>query len=113
MASYLQMHPPLVFLMIMFAIRGANAACYYPDGTEQINGNPAPCDGTNGTASMCCDLVNTTRASPCTADGLCIPYDNIELWRGPCTDRSWKDPACLRLCIDGIGKKELLEGVVP
>ena len=104
MASCLPMDPTLVFLVIMFAIRGANTACYYPNGTEKTDGDQAPCNGTDGIASMCCNLVNTTTAGHCTADGLCIPYSNDQLWRGPCTDRTWKDPACLPLCIDGIGK---------
>ena len=104
MASCPQMDPTLIFLMIIFAIREANAACYYPNGTEQVSGDQAPCDSTDRTASMCCNLVNTTTAGHCTADGLCIPYKNDQLFRGPCTDRTWKDPACLPLCVDGISE---------
>lgn len=98
------MGPSQVFLVCMFAIRGANAACYFPNGTEHDGGGQAPCDSTRGIASMCCNLENTTTAGHCRTDGLCIPYNNAQLFRGPCTDPTWKDPACLPLCIDGTGK---------
>ncbi|KAG7005759.1 hypothetical protein G7Y79_00018g045660 [Physcia stellaris] len=82
--------------MSSYVIPRSSAACYFPNGTAKDNGTDRPCNASPGVQSMCCNLRN------CRSDGLCIPYDNGHLWRGPCTDPTWKDPACLQLCVEGL-----------
>ena len=36
-----------------------------------------------------------------------MAYNNYFLWRGTCTDPTWKDPACLHICTTGTGKENL------
>ena len=57
---------------------------------------------------MCCMLQNSQTPETCTADGLCRTYDNTVLARGTCTDPTWKDPACLDLCLSGESKNPCL-----
>lgn len=88
-----------------------SATCYYPNGTADSTGQQAPCN-TSG-HSMCCLLANVTasNADTCRSDGLCVPFDNSVLYRDLCTDPTWKDPACLDLCLTGLGTlSRLLEG---
>lgn len=103
-SSYPTMAPSHILIIYMFTVLGINAACYFPNRTEHDGGDKFPCDSTNGVESMCCNLRNTTKAGSCRSDGLCMPSDNSQLWRGPCTDRTWKDLACLPLCIEGEGE---------
>ncbi|CAL8583419.1 hypothetical protein XPA_009043 [Xanthoria parietina] len=78
-------------------------SCYFPNGTsaDVIDGKriQQPCN--EGVQSMCCMLQNSQTPETCTADGLCRTYDNTVLARGTCTDPTWKDPACLDLCLSG------------
>ena len=79
-----------------------SATCYWPNGTAHGDG-AKPCKATG--QSMCCDIdpavVDPAHADTCRSDGLCIPSDNSGVWRGLCTDPTWKDPACLDLCTSG------------
>ena len=56
---------------------------------------------------MCCATNTSTipleNIDTCNSDGLCIPDDNNGVWRKLCTDPTWKDPACVKLCITGDG----------
>ncbi|KAI4271012.1 MAG: hypothetical protein LQ337_006308 [Flavoplaca oasis] len=54
---------------------------------------------------MCCYLEGTSTPDTCTPDGLCLPFDNIHLWRDTCTDPTWQDPACLNICTRGQSKQ--------
>jgi hypothetical protein len=97
-----------VFLALcMYFILGIDATCYFPNGTAQSSGDQYPCNTASGVESMCCNIGNTSTPGRCNQDGLCIPYNNGHLWRGTCTDPTWKDPACLHVCTVGQGKKLL------
>lgn len=79
------------------------ASCYLPNGTDSNNGLPVdlyrPCDRSNE-HSMCC---RTQDRDPCRNDGLCFDARNNDIWRGSCTDPTWESPACIKLCVKGIG----------
>ena len=88
--------------------RSAHASCYYPDGTEMIarpyGKQYAPCNPSNE-HSMCCGLSREVPAPDlCQSDGLCFAPWNQRVWRDGCTDPTWRSPACIKLCIAGIGK---------
>lgn len=78
------------------------ASCYFPNGTDRNIGLSSElyqaCDG-GGKHSMCCQR-NHDR---CRSDGLCVNSQNNEIWRESCTDPTWRSPACVRLCVMGIG----------
>jgi hypothetical protein len=86
--------------------------CYYPDGTAHV-ADYQPCH--TGRVSMCCATNRTgPGANICRSDDLCIetgtttnPGTN-HVWREGCTDPSWTDPACLKLCVSGLGKLLLM-----
>ncbi|CAI4213252.1 unnamed protein product [Parascedosporium putredinis] len=46
-------------------------------------------------ASMCC---NVGTGDVCRDNGLCFNPSVEHLWRESCTDPTWKDPACVKLC---------------
>ena len=97
-----------VFVVCAYLLLGIEAIdCYYPSGQVYTGGDSGPCNNTSGVQSMCCRLRNTTTPDYCNKDALCIPYTNDFPWRGTCTDPTWKDPACIHLCMDGQGKRLL------
>lgn len=49
---------------------------------------------------MCC-LLDSPTPNTCNPDGLCIPYKNGFIYRDTCTDPTWEDPACLKICTTG------------
>ncbi|KAH6661986.1 hypothetical protein B0J14DRAFT_663067 [Halenospora varia] len=69
--------------------------CYYPDGSEAIKTNLGPtmlaCDP-SAKQSSCCAYGDN-----CMANGLCLS-SLLFFYRGACTDRTWKDSACLQEC---------------
>lgn len=71
--------------------------CYWPNGVE-IEDSP-PCDLNSSGHSACC-LPNAV----CLSNGLCWQQDlwNNRLARFGCTDPTWQDNACPRICNDGI-----------
>lgn len=80
-----------------------SATCYAPDGTAAASGAYLPCNyGAGVSASMCCASNGDMRSrrDTCTAGGLCLATDG-STQRGYCTDPTWKNPACLSLCVDG------------
>lgn len=74
------------------------ADCYFPNGL--LNELYQPCDRSNE-HSMCC---GTRELDRCRNDGLCFDAPNNDIWRGSCTDPTWKSPACIKLCVEGTGK---------
>ncbi|KAI4232568.1 MAG: hypothetical protein L6R40_007354 [Gallowayella cf. fulva] len=94
--------PFLVIACILCRVSGQK--CYFPNGTAARTGSQTPCNKTTGAESMCCHSENIDLPDRCRADGLCIPSDNEFLWRNGCTDPTWKDPACLNICVDGLGE---------
>ena len=91
----------LALLSLLLPLAAAQN-CYYPNGTDANAGYSSPryvaCNA-KATASMCCDIRDT-----CVSDGLCYSgwYDG-NTWRDFCTDKSWQDPACTKLCVNGTG----------
>ncbi|KAL8887420.1 MAG: hypothetical protein Q9215_004998 [Flavoplaca cf. flavocitrina] len=81
------------------------ASCYFPNGTSAdiLDGLPLmqPCNETPGVQSMCCMTQTTEGFESCNADNLCVNDENTVLARGTCTDPTWRDPACLNLCMSG------------
>ncbi len=103
----MQPHRTINFFRVLVlgacVILETNAVCYHPNGAEHLSEREVPCNSAKGVHSMCRDLVETTKPGRCRSDGLCVPYGNELVWRGGCTDRTWKDPACISLCVDGVG----------
>ena len=89
-------------------------SCYTPAGrninTDIYNVTDlslyAPCN-TTAPFSMCC-AIGPDRGGPdtCLENGLChnAYYGNKDqTWRESCTDPTWKDPACIKLFLNGTG----------
>lgn len=96
----------LLFILGLLATSAMAQTCYNPDGTAN-GADYQPCN--SGKVSMCCatNRANRTDLNICRSDGLCLesgtstyPGKNI-IWREGCTDPTWKDPACLQLCVQG------------
>ncbi|KAL8733042.1 MAG: hypothetical protein Q9181_003748 [Wetmoreana brouardii] len=87
-------------------LAASNPACYFPNGTQAISNVDSmpylPC--TNRQQSMCC---RTNSTDSCTSDGLCESRWDGNLWRDYCTDPTWQDPACVKLC---LGKRNGVDG---
>jgi hypothetical protein len=76
--------------------------CYAPNGTA-ITTDPC-CDGIyspcNGTG-MCCALGRPVyHPNTCLGNGLCEDVATGWIWRESCTDPTWQDPRCLKLCME-------------
>lgn len=98
----------LGILFALFSLR-VSAACFYPNGAADNTGKYAPCK-TSG-QSMCCATNEIAGSSDtCSSDGFCIPPDNNGIWRGLCTDQTWKDLACINPCTTGTGVPSHLRG---
>ncbi|KAM3087452.1 hypothetical protein ACMFMG_001539 [Clarireedia jacksonii] len=73
----------------------ASSTCWYPDG---ITAEPAhvPCNQTISGASACCDPNDS-----CTTSGMCLGASGW-VYRGSCTDSSWKSGNCANQFTDCI-----------
>jgi hypothetical protein len=79
-------------LIWLLASSGAVATnCYAPSGLEVAIWSPCPGQNTE----MCCALGN---GDTCTSDGLCLNPNGLK-YRDGCTDPTWQDPGCTRLCM--------------
>jgi hypothetical protein len=82
--------------------------CYSPNGTPLSKVFPdtyeqyVPCSSSG--YSMCCATNRTSGADSCLPNGLCVTFGSGNFWRESCTDKTWKSPACVRLCTDDNGK---------
>src|SRR5436190_17864555 len=96
------MAPPWFLRSLLALVIGASAQlCYKPDGTLQ-DARYAPC--TAGHFSMCCRTNTTLSPDTCRPDGLCqSSIVRSWVWRESCTDREWKAPECLQLCVGERG----------
>ena len=92
--------PPfsLAIILILLHLVPTNAIltdCYYPNGLlEPLN---SPCNPT-ANASACCG-----QGQRCFSNGVCEVSQqdgHIDFVRASCTDPTWKDPACLRQCMN-------------
>ena len=100
----------LLLSTISFAYQ-STPTCFLPNGTaDQGNDgvelfNFEPCSNTTG-YSMCCRQSSPGETGEiCRPDGLCSD-DSGEIWRNGCTDQTWQDPACVKLCTSGTGKED-------
>lgn len=92
-------------LSLLFCyIQQCYSACYLPNGTmvgiDPDGGAYVPCDIDGG---MCCALgrPSTSRfVDYCRSDGLCESPGSGDVYRESCSDPTWKDPRCLKLCVD-------------
>ncbi|KAF3308191.1 hypothetical protein TWF173_001659 [Orbilia oligospora] len=78
--------------------------CYYPDGRLRNSTDYQPCNNVVGQHSMCCALANRGSGGDlCLPNGLCSAFtadgSQTALWRESCTDPTWEDPACLKICL--------------
>ena len=101
--SFTKMYISHILILSIHLFLHTSATCFYPNGSADAVGNQGPCN-TSG-HSMCCLLHPRANenADVCRSDGLCIPSTNSQIFRDTCTDPTWKDPACLRLCLTGKG----------
>lgn len=84
--------------------------CYTPDGQDRNENFNAivyePCN-TSASVSMCCATGPGRTAGTldtCMPDsGLCFNQYYNNYWRESCTDSTWKDPACIKLFVNGTG----------
>ena len=97
------MSPRLLLRSLLTLTIVVNAQlCYRPDGSS-ADERYAPCMA--GQYSMCCRINDTVYPDTCRLDGLCqSSMDPAYVWRESCTDREWKAPECLRLCIGECGE---------
>lgn len=100
-----KMHRPSLLLLSTLTLATASTiapTCYAPNGTA-ITTDPC-CDGTyspcNGTG-MCCALGRPIyHINKCLGNGLCEDVSTGWIWRESCTDPTWTDPRCLKLCME-------------
>ena len=102
--SFGKMKPCGPLILFCLISPKAYSTCYFPNGTDANKSLPSPvfqpCDSGGGD-SMCCAL-NRSPPDKCRSDGLCESQLDLNIWRESCTDRSWKSPKCIQLCINGI-----------
>ena len=78
-------------LWILTIAATVTADCYDPAGQDESPfWSPCPITGTK----MCCAFGN---GDLCTAGGLCL--NGGRYWRDGCTDPTWQDPGCVKLCL--------------
>jgi len=85
----------LLGLEFLSATTTVSATCFLPNGTDRSLGY-RPADqyipiNTGDNVTMCCAATDGPRS-----DGLCVSGTNI--YRESCTDQSWQDPRCIKLC---------------
>ncbi|KAM7191324.1 hypothetical protein V8F20_009379 [Naviculisporaceae sp. PSN 640] len=84
---------------VLALIQQVSGACYRPNGVDR-NANTTPDNyqacSKGGGHSMCC---STKSFDTCRDNGLCWNEGAKILWREACTDPTWRDPACLKLCV--------------
>lgn len=79
-------------------------ACYHVNGDAIKDPAFVPCNLiTPGVASSCCPTKRADFPSVCLANGLC--RNDNDVFRGSCTDKTWKSLSCPQLCTTGFGQK--------
>ena len=93
------------WVFLPFFIPGLLAdACYHVNGDAIKDPAYVPCNLiTPGVASSCCPTKRADFPSVCLANGLCS-NDN-DIFRGSCTDKTWKSKSCPQLCTTGFGQR--------
>jgi hypothetical protein len=80
-------------LALLFHSAIANIACYFPDGVT-LDPDGYPCN-TSATASHCCRTFEA-----CLTGGACYTQFDSVIYRRRCTDKTFKDAACPRPCLN-------------
>jgi hypothetical protein len=80
------------------------ASCFFPDSSPQESPDYQPCNSTAGHKMCCATNRKTTSVNSCIQHGLCADADKNIMWRETCSDPTWQDEGCLKLCIDGLGR---------
>lgn len=95
----------LVILAVSLGrVLGDEKACYAPDGVTLANNETyVPCNKLGitfeGAHSSCCRLDgDPDERQTCALNGLCKKGN--DQYRGYCTDQSWNDDACVKVCMD-------------
>ncbi len=89
---------------LLLRCRADEVTCYAPDGiTVAPNDSYVPCNKLGitqqGVYSSCCLLDGDPQARDlCAQSGLCLRGGIIQ--REYCTDKQWKSPACVPVCLD-------------
>lgn len=94
------------FLLLSFScaflggslIQRVGASCYYPDGSFPSDYVYTACSGSEFTS--CCIA---SEGDQCLSNGLCYyPRSSSKyLFRGACTDKTWKSENCFKHCLSG------------
>ena len=103
--------------LILSFVGYSSAACYTPEGLDRnamLGASDgylyAPCDNV-AAVSMCCAIgpgrVADGTADNCIPGGLCYNVGANLYWRESCTDSTWKDPACIKLFVNGTGVNDV------
>ncbi|KAF3085637.1 hypothetical protein TWF569_008367 [Orbilia oligospora] len=92
--------------------------CYFPDGSLRNSTDYQPCNNVRGQHSMCCAIANRgSSADICLSNGLCsgatADGESRALWREGCTDPTWEDPACLKICLKKGSKYDWFSSDAP
>jgi len=94
----------LALIVVLTIIRPSYATCYQRNGTEISSQDYQPCTSSAGATSMCC-ATSRLNADLCLPSGLCVGGADTAggrlFWRESCTDPTWQDPACLKICDQG------------
>jgi len=86
----------LLILFVRIPFIFAQQACYWPDGTQVTPQN----NRYNFTACFEGDSQCCANGEVCLSNGLCFSGPQGQLYRGACTDRSWKTVSCPKYCDD-------------
>lgn len=91
---------PLVYSLVcvgFFAWTTVSKSCYYPDGIQATDNTPCY---QNASVSVCCGPGFT-----CLSNGLC--QQRQYLFRGTCTDSTWRNDDCPSYCESGRSLRKL------
>ena len=97
----------LVCLTLVIPVPGAVGQCYYPDGTIPTDYNYVPCTG-SGFSSCCIP----SEGDVCMSNGLCYYQSGQYLFRGACSDQTWKDNSCAKFCNQSTFPSLLVANIV-
>ncbi len=96
-----------VIVSLVLQAQTAEVPCFAPDGkTVAPNDSFVPCNKLGitqvGVASSCClldtDSGDASTRDLCASTGLCVNGGVIR--REFCTDKTWQNPACVKVCTD-------------
>ena len=98
-----RLHLFLLCLLIARTILANNLPCYFPDETTIANKHiqcNSSASNAAADASACC---RDDPSSYCVNNGLCLM--NGQMYRGSCTDKTFKSPSCAQECLAGECKR--------